>query len=282
MSTDATPLFSRFWSIFNRKPAIVVLRLSGVIAAQSNPLMQGSLNAASVAPLIERAFSMPNAKAVLMLVNSPGGAPAQTSLIAQRIRALAEEKNIPVIAFIEDVAASGGYWLACAADEIYAEPSSIVGSIGVISAGFGFEGLMAKLGVERRLYTSGERKSFLDPFGPEREEDIARLGRIQKAIHGQFIAWVKNRRGAKLNNPDDPALWSGEFWTGEEAAALGLIDGVRDARGLLRERFGASLRIIRIDGRRGFFRFRRLFGGLAVDDLIASLRAEMHWRRFGL
>lgn len=264
------------------RPVVAVLRLTGVIAAQSNPVMASSLNAASLAPLIERAFSYRHLAAVLLFINSPGGSAVQSNLIAARIRALAEEKKVPVIAFVEDVAASGGYWLACAADEIYADAASIVGSIGVISATFGFQNLLEKIGVERRLYTSGEKKSFLDPFRPESPEDIERLRRIQKSIHESFIAWVRARRGTKLIEDQTP-LWSGEFWTGADATRLGLIDGVRDARSLVQDRFGKKAVIKRISGRAGFFRFRRMFGqGMGAEDWMAALRAQAHWSRFGL
>src|SRR5215470_12092108 len=183
---------------FRRGPVVPVVRLSGVIASASGMLGSRALSIESVAPLLKRAFDMKGAKAVALSINSPGGSPVQSALIGQRIRLLAQEKDLKVIAFVEDVAASGGYWLACAADEIIVDPHSIVGSIGVISAGFGFQDLLARIGVERRLHTSGERKSMLDPFRPERPEDVERLGRLQAEIHDGFKQWVRERRRATL------------------------------------------------------------------------------------
>src|SRR5215475_15361440 len=189
-----------------RGPAVPVVRLSGVIAASGGVLGSRGLSIETVAPLLARAFSLRGAKAVALAINSPGGSPVQSALIGQRIRLLAREKNLPVIAFVEDVAASGGYWLACAADEIIVDPSSIVGSIGVISAGFGFQDLIARIGIERRLHTSGERKSMLDPFRPEKPEDVERLHRLQAEIHDGFKEWVRERRAGKLK-AEEPVLF---------------------------------------------------------------------------
>src|SRR5229473_645427 len=205
-----------------RRPAVPVVRLSGVIAA-GGMLGSRGLSIESVAPLLARAFSLRGAKAVALALNSPGGSPVQSALIAQRIRLLAAEKKLPVIAFVEDVAASGGYWLACAADEIIADPASIVGSIGVVSASFGFQDLIARIGVERRVHTSGERKAMLDPFRPEDPNDVERLKALQTEIHGDFKTWVRERRGLRLKGSDD-TLFSGEFWTGRRALEFGLID----------------------------------------------------------
>ncbi len=202
-------------------PVVPVVRLSGVIGVVT-PLRPG-LMMASLARTLERAFSVRNARAVALVINSPGGSPAQSHLIFLRIRQLAEEKKIPVIAFVEDVGASGGYMLACAADEIICDQYSMVGSIGVVGGSFGFPGLMDKLGVERRLYTSGERKVMLDPFLPEKPDDVKRLKAIQKDIHGHFIALVKERRGGKLQG-NDKTLFSGEFWTAQAAIDLGLAE----------------------------------------------------------
>src|SRR5439155_11895576 len=194
---------------FRRGPVVPVVRLSGVIAS-SGLLGNRSLSIETVAPLLKRAFDMRGAKAVALAINSPGGSPVQSALIAQRIRLLAAEKKLPVIAFVEDVAASGGYWLACAADEIIADPASIVGSIGVISAGFGFQGLIARLGIERRVHTSGEKKSMLDPFRDEDPDDVGRLKQLQAEIHDGFKGWVRERRADKLK-ANDGELFSGAF-----------------------------------------------------------------------
>ena len=201
-------------------PTVAVIRLQGVIAGGA----RGTLNDQALAPSIEKAFTRGKPVAVALEVNSPGGSPVQSSLIGSRIRRLAEEKDIPVIAFVEDVAASGGYWLAAAADEIYADPSSVVGSIGVISAGFGVHEFMARQGVERRVYTAGKSKSMLDPFRPEKPEDIERLKGILNDIHGNFISHVEARRAGKLDT--DTELFTGEIWLGERARARGLIDGI--------------------------------------------------------
>jgi signal peptide peptidase SppA len=208
-------------------PVVPVVRLSGTIGAVT-PLRPG-LMLSTVARALERAFSVRGARAVALVINSPGGSPSQSHLIFRRIRQLAEEKKLPVLAFIEDVGASGGYMLACAADEIVCDTYSIVGSIGVVGGSFGFPKLMEKLGVERRVYTSGERKVMLDPFQPEKPEDIERIQAIQKDIHAHFIALVKDRRGGNLNGADE-TLFSGEFWTAQKAIDLGLADRLGDLR----------------------------------------------------
>ena len=267
---------------FRRGPVVPVVRLSGVIA--SGGLLGGrSLSIESVAPLLKRAFDIRGAKAVALALNSPGGSPVQSSLIAQRIRLLAEEKHLPVIAFVEDVAASGGYWLACAADEIIVDESSIVGSIGVISAGFGFQDLIARIGVERRLHTSGERKSMLDPFRPERPEDVERLKGLQSEIHDGFKDWVRRRRG-KLLKADETALFTGEFWTGKRGLELGLADGLGEMRTTLQARYGAKVYLPVIGPRR---RLLSRFGlGAGLDQIgpqtLAALEERLHWQRFGL
>lgn len=224
-----------------RVPTVAVLRLSGVIG-QLGPVRRGGLALADLAGTIEKAFKLPRVKAVALAINSPGGSPVQSALIAGRIRALAEEKELPVYAFCEDVAASGGYWLACAADEIYANGASIVGSIGVISAGFGFSEALAKLGVERRVYSAGERKAQLDPFLPEDEGDVRHLKELQKDLHAQFIDYVRLRRRDRLKG-DDEALFSGDFWSGRQAAEFGLIDGIADLRGKMREKYGEKVKL---------------------------------------
>ena len=215
---------------------VSLVRLHGVISAQPAPVPRSVINATSTEKVLERAFAPDRLAAVALLINSPGGSATQSALVADRIRGLAAERDVPVLAFCEDVAASGGYWLACAADEIYAHPTSLVGSIGVISASFGLEGLIERLGVERRLYTAGGSKSRLDPFLPERGEDVAWLRSLQDKLHVQFADWVRERRGDRLT-PGDTDLFDGEVWTGEQARELGLVDGLGTARAVLAERF---------------------------------------------
>ncbi len=269
-------------------PVVPVVRFSGVIGAVT-PLRPG-LTLAGVARALERAFSTRNARAVALLINSPGGSPAQSHLIFRRIRQLATEKNLPVLAFVEDVGASGGYMLACAADEIICDQFSVVGSIGVVGGSFGFPKLMEKLGVERRVYTAGERKVMLDPFLPEKADDVKRIKAIQKDIHDHFIALVKARRGPKLNGAEK-TLFSGEFWTAQKAIELGLADSIGDIRSNLRERYGDKVRTQLIAADRGMFG-RRLPGvgtleGLVrqpgfAADAISALEARALWGRYGL
>jgi serine protease SohB len=219
---------------------------------------------------------MPRAKAVALAINSPGGSPVQSALIAARIRALAAEKSLPVLAFVEDVAASGGYWLATAADEIFADEASIVGSIGVISAGFGFTEAIAKLGIERRVHTAGENKSILDPFRPEKAEDVARLEAILQELHGVFLAQVKERRGGKLTT-DDPELFSGAFWAGRGAMERGLIDGIGHFRPVLRERYGEKVEIVPVKAKQPLFK-RLTGGGIGAEGLAEDIAAMMDER----
>src|SRR3954464_14606473 len=224
---------------WRRGAAIVpVLRLAGVIGAVT-PLRPG-MTLGGVARLLERAFGTKNAKAVALVINSPGGSPVQSRQIYLRIRQLAAEKQLPVLVFVEDVAASGGYMIACAGDEIFCDPSSILGSIGVVGGTFGFQELIRKIGVERRLYTAGEHKAMLDPFLPEDPDDVARLKAIQREIHGIFIALVKQSRSARLRGGDD-VLFSGEYWAGGSAVSLGLADGIGDLRSTLRARYGEKV-----------------------------------------
>src|SRR3978361_2055932 len=221
---------------FRRGVAVVpVVRLSGVIGAVT-PLRPG-MSLAGVAKMLERAFGTKNAKAVALVINSPGGSPVQSRQIYLRIRQLAAEKKLPVLVFVEDVAASGGYMLACAGDEIFCDPSSILGSIGVVGGSFGFQELIRKIGVERRLYTAGEHKAMLDPFLPEDPDDVARIKALQREIHAIFIALVKQSRGARLKGVDD-VLFTGEYWAGERSVSLGLADAIGDLRSTLRARFG--------------------------------------------
>ncbi|MSO68334.1 MAG: S49 family peptidase [Pseudolabrys sp.] len=269
-------------------PVVPVVRLSGVIG-MGTPLRPG-LMLSTIARSLERAFATRNARAVALIVNSPGGSPAQSHLILRRIRQLAEEKKIPVLAFIEDVGASGGYMLACAADEIICDQYSIVGSIGVVGGSFGFPKLMDKLGIERRLYTSGERKVMLDPFQPEKPEDVKRIHAIQKEIHAHFIALVKERRGVKLRG-SDKVLFSGEFWTAQNAIELGLADSIGDMRSALRERYGDKVRTPLIAAERSLFGRNKPGVSLSdalsnhpglAGDLISALEARAIWSHYGL
>jgi signal peptide peptidase SppA len=265
-----------------RGPVVPVVRLSGVIAAGG--LMGGrSLSIESVAPMLKRAFDMRGAKAVALSINSPGGSPVQSALIGQRIRLLASEKDLKVIAFVEDVAASGGYWLACAADEIIADPHSIVGSIGVISAGFGFQDMIARFGVERRVHTSGEHKSMLDPFRAEKPEDVERLKRLQAEVHDGFKDWVRQRRAGKLKD-DESRLFTGEFWTGKRGLTLGLVDSLGELRTTLQGRYGAKVHLPVIGPRRRLL--SRLGLGSGVEAIgpaaLAALEERLYWQRFGL
>ena len=262
-------------------PTVGVLRLSGIIGSSGMGRRTG-LALAEQASSIERVFKLSRLKAVALAINSPGGSPVQSALLAGRIRQLAEENEIPVYAFCEDVAASGGYWLACAAEEIYADPASIVGSIGVVSAGFGFTDMLEKIGVERRVHTSGEKKGMLDPFVPEVEDDLERLREIQEDIHEQFKDYVRKRRGTKLTASED-MLFSGEFWTGRRSQELGLIDGLGDLRSVMREKYGEKVNLHLVGGRKRFG-LGRLLGGQAdlVDQGIAALEDRAYWSRFGL
>jgi signal peptide peptidase SppA len=267
---------------------VPVVRLSGAIGL-STPLRPG-LTLASAARPLEKAFTTRGAKAVALAINSPGGSPVQSHLIHLRIKQLSAEHKLPVIAFAEDVAASGGYMIACAADEIICDDSTIIGSIGVIGGSFGFAGLLNKLGIERRLYTSGERKAMLDPFLPEKPEDVERLKSVQRDIHEDFIALVKASRGARLTGPEND-LFSGEFWTGRKAVTLGVADGIGDLRTVLRQRFGDDVRTPLIGPERSLFgRTRpgvalkeRLFGDVGfADEMISALEERALWSRYGL
>ncbi len=266
-----------------QRPAVAVVRLSGVIGGGS----RGRLNIAALARPIERAFRMRGVKAVALDINSPGGSPVQSALVYRRVRQLAKEKKVPVFAFAQDVAASGGYWIACAGDEIFADENSIMGSIGVISGGFGLGDFIGRFGIERRLHTSGDKKSFLDPFLPEKDDELDRLRELQGDIHDSFKALVRERRAGKLKAGED-VLFSGEFWTGKRALALGLIDGLGDLRGTMRERFGEKVRFRVFGADTSWFRRRMGLsegGSLAPswsDELLATLEARSLWNRFGL
>src|SRR3954470_13670858 len=269
---------------------VPVVRLSGVIGAVT-PLRPG-MTLATVSRVLERAFSMRNAKAVALVINSPGGSPVQSRQIYLRIRQLAAEKNLPVLVFVEDVAASGGYMIACAGDEIFCDPSSILGSIGVVGGSFGFQELIRKIGVERRVYTAGAHKAMLDPFLPENPDDVSRVKALQREIHAIFIALVKGARGSRLKGADD-VLFSGEYWAGETSVSLGLADAIGDLRSTLRARFGDKVltpviapatgllsgllgrksagagTLVGVDG----------FAGLP-DELISALETRAVWAKF--
>lgn len=267
---------------------IPVVRLHGTIMAGGGQL-RPSLSLASTAGVIEKAFSYADAPAVAISVNSPGGSPVQSRLIYKRIRDLASEKNKKVLVFVEDVAASGGYMIAVAGDEIIADPSSIVGSIGVVSSSFGFPELLKKIGVERRVHTAGKNKAVLDPFKPEKKEDIDRLKALQLEVHETFIDLVKERRGSRLTS--DPDLFTGLFWTGKKGVELGLVDALGDLRQVLRDRYGPKTRLSLVSPPRGFFA-RRLgfFGSRSVSNfameaaggLFDAAEERALWGRFGL
>jgi signal peptide peptidase SppA len=271
---------------------IPVLRLHGTIMSGGGQFRQ-NLSLASTAGMIEKAFAHPEAPAVAISINSPGGSPVQSRLIFKRIRDLAAEKNKKVLVFVEDVAASGGYMIAVAGDEIIADPSSIVGSIGVVSASFGFPELLSKIGVERRVHTAGQNKAVLDPFKPEKPEDVERLKALQLEVHETFIDLVKQRRGARLK--DDPDLFTGLFWTGKRGLELGLVDALGDMRQVLKDRYGPKTRLALVSPPRGFFARRlgffgsRAAGGLgagiayeAANGLIDAAEERALWSRFGL
>ena len=266
-------LSDRFASLRSRAPLVSVIRLNGAIGGAG---FGRGLSDAGLAPLIERAFAPKRLTAVALAINSPGGSPTQSALIAARIRRLAAEKDVPVFAFCEDVAASGGYWLATAGDEIYADDNSIVGSIGVIYAGFGFHALLKKQGVERRVHTAGESKSMLDPFRPEKEEDVERIKRLQGRIHDNFIAQVKARREAKLADAD---LFTGEIWVGDQAREVGLIDGIGHLVPTMKAKFGDKTRFKVVAQKQSLF--KRL-GGPGVEDIAFAVEERALWARFGV
>ncbi|WP_283966600.1 S49 family peptidase [Tritonibacter sp. AK171] len=256
-----------------RPPLVAVVRLSGAIGMAG----RGSLNDTTLAPVLERAFKKGKPQAVALEINSPGGSPVQSALIGARIRRLAEEHDVPVFAFVEDVAASGGYWLAAAADEIFADASSVVGSIGVISSGFGAHIFLARQGFERRVHTAGESKSMLDPFRPENEGDVARLKVLLNDIHANFIDHVTERRGTKLTS--DEKLFTGEVWLARRAIGLGLIDGIGHLKPVLQERFGKKVRLRRYGVKKPFL---SRFGLSMAEDALAAVEERAQFARFGL
>ena len=281
--TDAAkrPWYKRL--LGNDGPTIPVVRLQGVISQDLKP---GRLNIASVAPMLKKAFSFKKAPAVAIIVNSPGGSPVQSRLIAEHIRQLAAENDKKVLVFVEDAAASGGYFIATAGDEIIADPSSLVGSIGVIYSGFGFVEAIEKLGVTRRLYTAGQNKSTLDPFLPAKEEDVERIKQLELDIHEVFIDYVKSRRGGRITLPD-AEVFTGEFWTAKRGLSMGLVDTLGDLHGTLRARFGKDVKIKPIGQKRGLIQLPSfgLSGAVSADlvgDIAARIEDRALWSRLGL
>ena len=281
---------------FRNPPTVSILRLAGPIGDGGR--FSRGLEDAALAPLIDKAFKPRGLAAVALAINSPGGAPAQAAMITARIRDLAVEKKVPVLAFCEDVAASGGYMLACAADEIFVEENSIIGSIGVISSSFGFSEAMEKLGVERRLQTAGEAKARLDPFSPRKSEDEIWLAALQSKIHENFIAMVRRARGGRLGAEPPASLFSSEVFRGEEAVRLGLADGVGRLRPVLKERFGKDVRLAPVEPKKGMLSrfglgaaapgleqpgaFGASIGGGAAERLLEAVETRALWGRFGL
>ena len=267
------PYMKEWLPFINRGPMVAVIRLSGTIGTGS----RAQLNDEALAPVIEKAFKRGKPKAVALVINSPGGSPVQSALIGARIRRLAEEKEIPVHAFVEDVAASGGYWIAVAADDIWVDANSIVGSIGVISAGFGAHVFLSRQGVERRVYTAGKSKSMLDPFLPEKKEDVARLKTLLDEMHVSFSDHVKGRRGDRLTEATD--LFTGEFWLGSRAVELGLVDGVGHAVPKLKALYGDKVRFATYGRKRSLF---QRFGLSLAEDTLAAVEERAAFARFGL
>lgn len=261
----------RFIPFLKPKPLVAVVRLQGMIAAGGR-----GLSDAALAPVLERAFRKGRPAALALAINSPGGSPAQTALISARIRRLSAERKVPVYAFVEDVAASGGYWLATAAEQIFIDDSSVIGSIGVISASFGFHELLARQGIERRVHTAGGSKSFLDPFKPEKPEDVARLTALQEPIHQRFIAEVKARRGARLAEGD---LFTGEVWVGAQAVAVGLVDGIAHLVPKMKEIHGPDVRFAASGPKRSLL---QRFGASVLSELAMSIEERALWARYGL
>ena len=262
---------------------IPTIRLTGVIGHTG--MLRSGLNINNLNKIIEKAFSYKKTPAVALSINSPGGSPTQSSYIASKIRTLANKKRKKVIAFVEDVAASGGYWLACAADEIYIDENSIVGSIGVISPGFGFVQMIRKLGIERRVFTSGKSKSFLDPFKEINQKDVKVIKEIQEIIHKNFIKHVKKSRGKKISSKDSD-IFNGLFWVGEKAVKLGLVDGVGHIEQIIQKKFGEKTRIKIIEQKKSFLQ-RKVSSSMKnklfeMSDLIDSLEEKFYWSRFGL
>lgn len=274
----------------DRGPVVTAVKLHGVITPTPAPLGRGVINLAAFDSVLARAFSYDRLRAVALSINSPGGTPTQSALVADRIRGLADDKGVPVLAFCEDIAASGGYWLACAADEIIAHPTSMVGSIGVVSRGFGLHGLLERFGVERRLYTAGANKARLDPFLPEQEDDVVWLHGMQAQLHQMFREWVCARRGNVLAT-DQQDLFTGEVWTGRRAVELGLVDRLGTMRGEITKRY-PDAEIVTVEGRRPLLARLGLTPAAASLNsagasqsalaMLEALEQRAAWSRFGL
>lgn len=264
----------------DRGPVVAAVRLHGVITPAPAPLNRGVINLAAVDSVLTRAFGHERLRAVALSINSPGGTPTQSALVADRIRGLADEKRVPVLAFCEDLATSGGYWLACAADEIIAHPTSVVGSIGVVSRGFGLHGLLERFGVERRIYTAGANKSRLDAFLPEQQEDVEWLHGMQTELHSMFRDWVCARRRDVLVT-DQQDLFTGEVWTGRQALELGLVDRLGTLRGEIARRY-PDAEIVTVEGRRPLLARLGLVPAAGALAMIEALEHRAAWARFGL
>ncbi len=271
----------------SKKSIIGIVKLSGIISTETRLGSRAGLNLNDLSDSLTKAFSFKNVKAIVLLVNSPGGSPVQSALIANRVRDLAREKEIPVYCFIEDLAASGGYWLSCAADKIYAMESSIIGSIGVITAGFGAVEAIKKIGIERRVYSQGKNKGLLDPFLPEKKDDVKQILTIQKDLHAQFINWIKKRRGKRLKAKDE-VLFNAGVWSGVKAKELGLIDGIGDYYNVMKNIFGDDIKFKDFSKKTSWFKQKFLSSNSAlnsdtiIDNLINKIEERIIWSKFGL
>ncbi|MFJ8813275.1 S49 family peptidase [Amycolatopsis thermoflava] len=271
---------SRIGDRGDRKDVVAVVKLHGVITPTPSPLARGTINLAAVESALTRAFDHDRLRAVALLINSPGGAPTQSGLVAERIRQLAAKKpGVPVIAFCEDVAASGGYWLACAADEIYAHRTSMVGSIGVISGGFGFTGLLERFGIERRVHTAGENKKRLDPFAPEKPEDVEWLKKMHAQLHEMFVEWVKERRGDRLADTEE--LFTGDVWLGAKAVELGLVDGIGNLREVVEQRW-PDAEITIAEPKKPLLARLGIGAPAAAQALLDAVAQRVAWSRYGI
>jgi len=271
----------------SKKSIIGIIKLSGIISTETRIGSRGGLNLNDLSDSLTKAFLYKNIKALVLLINSPGGSPVQSALIANRIRDLAKEKEIPVYAFVEDLAASGGYWLSCSADKIFAMESSIIGSIGVITAGFGAVEALKKIGIERRVYSQGKNKGLLDPFLPEKKEDVKQILTIQKDLHEQFINWVKKRRGKRLKAKDD-ILFNAGVWSGLKAKELGLIDGIGDYYNVMKNIFGEDVKFKDFSKKTSWFKQKFLSNKLehgsdyVINSLMNKIEERVMWSKFGL
>ena len=270
-----------------KKSIIGIVKLSGIISTETRLGSRGGLNLNDLSDSFTKAFSFKNLKAIVLLVNSPGGSPVQSALIANRVRDLAKEKEIPVYCFIEDLAASGGYWLSCAADKIYAMESSIIGSIGVITSGFGAVEAIKKIGIERRVYSQGKNKGLLDPFLPEKKDDVKQILTIQKDLHAQFINWVKKRRGKRLKAKDE-VLFNAGVWSGTKAKELGLIDGIGDYYNVMKDIFGNEIKFKDFSKKTSWFKQKFLSNrnefnaDCLIESLIKNIEERIIWSKYGL